>query len=209
MQLDVWSDIACPWCYVGKRRLETALEQWDGEATVTWHSFELDPDAPPVRDGDNAERLARKYGMSPEQALASMQSLTETAAAEGLDFDLQGAKTGNTFDGHRLLHLAAEHGIQSEVKERLMRAYHCESLPVGDHDTLRTLAVEAGLPAEEVDAVLDSDRYAEQVRADELLAAQMQIRGVPCFIAEKRVAVMGAQDADTLVAMLDQAATRE
>lgn len=208
MQLDVWSDIACPWCYVGKRRLETALARFDGDVTVTWHSFELDPAAPPVRDGegDNADRLAAKYGMSREQALANMGSLTETAAAEGLEFRLNESQGGNTFDAHRLSHLALEHGIQDRVVERLMRAYQCEALPVGDQATLRTLAIEAGLPDAEVDDVLGSDRYSDAVRADETLAGQLQIRAVPCFVADRKLAAMGAQDPDALVAMLEQAA---
>lgn len=208
MDIDVWSDIACPWCYVGKRRLEAALTRFGGDVTVTWHSFELDPNARPVREGqgDNADRLARKYGMSREQALTSMASLTETAATEGLDFRLNESKGGNTFDAHRLSHLALENGIQDQVVERLMRAYQCEALPVGDHATLRALAVEAGLPAGEVDAVLESDRYADQVRADEALAAQLQISAVPCFVVDRRLAAMGAQDPDTLVGLLEQAA---
>jgi len=209
MDLDVWSDIACPWCYVGKRRLETALAEYEGDdVTVTWRSFELDPNARPVREGqgDNADRLAAKYGMSREQALASMSSLTETAAAEGLAFRLNDSKGGNTFDAHRLSHLALEHGIQDHVVERLMRAYQCEALPVGDPATLRTLAIEAGLPEDEVDDLLGSDRYADAVRADEALAGQLQISAVPCFVAERRVAAMGAQDPDVLVGLLEQAA---
>lgn len=206
MQLDVWSDIACPWCYVGKRRLEVALDRYDGEVTVTWHSFELDPGSPAVNEGDNAGRLAARYGIDREQALANMRRLAETAAGEGLLFDLESARTGNTFDAHRLVHLAAEHGLADTAVERFMAAYHCEAEPVGDHDTLRRLAIEAGLPEADVDDVLAGDRYSDAVRADETLAGQLGINAVPCFVAAHKVAAMGAQDPSTLVALLEQAA---
>ncbi|HXP29216.1 MAG TPA: DsbA family oxidoreductase, partial [Solirubrobacteraceae bacterium] len=125
MDVEIWSDIACPWCYVGKRRFEAALAQFEhrDDVTVTWRSFELDPDAPHERDGDRAERLAQKYGMSVEQAHEAERSLTATAAGDGLELRFDIARSGTTFDGHRIVHLAAEYGLQDAIKERLLRAY--------------------------------------------------------------------------------------
>ena len=128
MDVDIWSDIACPWCYIGKRHLESALEGFEhrDQVTVRWHSFELDPQAPAERDGEAASNLARKYGTSREQAVAMLDKMTATAAEDGLEFHLERARSGNTFDGHRLIHLALEHGRQDAMKERLMRAYLTE-----------------------------------------------------------------------------------
>jgi len=211
VEIDVWSDIACPWCYVGKRRFEAALEAYDGadDVTVTWRSFELDPGAPAEREGDNAILLAEKYGMSREDALASMESLTQTATLEGLDFQLNDSRGGNTFDAHRLTHLAAAHGLQDEMKERLMRAHQCERELLSDHATLARLAAEVGLPATEVTEVLASDRFAEEVRDDEALAAQLGIRAVPCFVFDRRLGVSGAQSPDVLVEMMERAAAEQ
>ncbi len=152
MDVEIWSDIACPWCYVGKRRFETALAQFEhrDEVRVTWRSFELDPSAPREREGDRAARLAEKYGMTLEQARAAEHQLGGVAAGEGLDFHFDIARSGRTFDGHRMIHLAAEHDLQDAMKERLLRAYFTEGELIGDHDTLVRLAAEVGLPEDEV-----------------------------------------------------------
>src|SRR3954469_22658840 len=125
MRIDVWSDIACPWCYVGKRRLERALQEFPHDVDVVWHSFELDPSAPKERDAavSHAERIAKKYGISVEQARKNSQRLTETAHGEGLAFDFDHIRSGNTFDAHRLVHFAHARGLQGAVKERLLKAY--------------------------------------------------------------------------------------
>jgi predicted DsbA family dithiol-disulfide isomerase len=210
MQLDIWSDIACPWCYVGKRRLEAALEAFEGsdDVQIRWRSFELDPSAPAEGYDDNAGRLASKYGVSREEALARMQQLTEVAAADGLDLSLPDARGGNTFDGHRLVHLAAEHGLQNEMKERLLHAFHSERAPIADHEVLARLAAEVGLPVGEVAELLSSDRYADDVREDEQLAAQLGVQGVPCFVIDRKYGITGAQPPETLLAALDQAASQ-
>src|SRR4051794_5482244 len=152
MDIEIWSDIACPWCYVGKRRFEAALAAYEhrDEGQVTWRSFELDPTAPRQREHDGATHLAEKDGTSREEALAMQQRMTDTAAGAGLEFRFDIARGGNTFDAHRLLHLAAAHGMQATMKERLMRAYLTEGELIGDHAVLARLAVEAGLPEEEV-----------------------------------------------------------
>lgn len=209
MRVEIWSDVVCPWCYVGKRRFETALAAFPhrDDVELLWRSFELDPSAPPSGpdQGRYAERLAAKYGTSTEQAQAMVDRMTETAAGEGLDFRFDLARPGNTFDAHRLLHLAAEHGLQNDLKERLDRATFTEGSPPSDHDALRRLAVEVGLPPEAVDAVLASDRYADAVRADEEQARAYGITGVPFFVIDGRFGISGAQPAEVVLGALEQA----
>ncbi len=206
MHVEIWSDIACPWCYIGKRRFEAALAEFEhrDEVTVTWRSFELDPDAPRERTGDRAERLAEKYGMTVEQAREAERSLTQTAAGDGLDFHFEIARSGNTFDGHRLVHLAAEHGLQDAMKERLLRAYFTEGELIGDHATLQRLAVEVGLPADEVAATLASERFADDVRDDERTAAAFGISAVPTFVVDRALGASGAQPPEVLLELLRQ-----
>jgi predicted DsbA family dithiol-disulfide isomerase len=207
LTVDIWSDVVCPWCYIGKRRFEAALDGFEhrDDVTVLWHSFELDPDAPPVAEGTSAERLAAKYGMSVEEAARRQAEITALAAQDGLTYDLAASRGGNTFDAHRLIHLAAEHGLGDALMERLMSAYFSEREPIGDRDTLQRLAVEVGLPAEEVGEVLDGERYADAVRADERAATQVGIRGVPFFVLGRKYGVSGAQPAEVLQQALQQA----
>jgi predicted DsbA family dithiol-disulfide isomerase len=209
--IEVWSDVACPWCYVGKRRLEAALaafEQRD-EVTVLWRSFELDPGAPRERKVDNATHLAEKYGRSRDEALAMQRRMADIAADDGIEMRHDIARGGNTFDAHRLLHLAADRGVQDAVKERFLRAYHSEGEPIGDPATLERLAVEAGLDAAEVHEVLAGDLYAAEVREDERTAAELGIHGVPFFVVDRAYGASGAQPADTLVELFRQASAAE
>jgi len=207
--VDVWSDIACPWCYVGKRRLERALEQFPHakDVQVVFHAFELDPGAPKERDPavPHVERLAKKYGMSTAQAQANTDRLCETARGEGLAFDFDHIRSGNTFDAHRLLRLAQEKGVQGAVKERFMKAYLEQNELMSDHATLTRLAVEAGLTESDVVDVLASDQYAKEVRADEAEARELGISGVPFFVLDGRLGVSGAQTAPVLLSALTQA----
>jgi len=206
MNLEIWSDVVCPWCSIGKRRFERALERFAhrDSVNVRWRSFELDPTAPPIRTGDAAQRLADKYGMSLVEAHQRQAQIVQLAAAEGLDFRLDIAQSGNTFDAHRLLHLAHERGIQSEVKERLFRAYFSDGEPIGDRETLVRLVSETGIPAEDARSVLDSDQFADDVRADEREARDLGISGVPFFVLDRRYGISGAQPADLLLQALDQ-----
>ena len=207
MRVEIWSDVVCPWCYVGKRRFEQALASFPhrDEVEVVWRSFELDPSAPAERVGDYAQMLATKYGVSLAEGQRMIDTMTATAAAEGLDFRFDLARVGNTFDAHRVLHLAAERGLQDALKERLMRATFTEGEPIGDPETLVRLAVEAGLDAEETRAVLSSDRYGEQVRDDERDAQRFGISGVPFFVVDRKYGVSGAQPAELLREVLDRA----
>ena len=208
MHVEIWSDIACPWCYVGKRRFEAALERFDGaeDVEVRWRSFELDPTAPAARERSGAEHLAEKYGMSVDEARARQQHLRDMAAADGLDMRFDRTRGGNTFDSHRVLWLSDDHGLQTEMKERLMRAHHTEGELVSDHDTLVRLAAEVGLPEEETRATLASDRFADAVRDDEATARGFGINAVPTFVVDRRVAVSGAQPPEVLLELLRQGA---
>ncbi len=204
MDIDIWSDIACPWCYVGKLRLEAALASFEhrDEVQVVWHSFELDPSAPLEREGDNATNLAHKYGTTREQALEMLAKMTDTAAGEGLEFHFERARGGNTFDAHRLTHLALAHGCQDAMKERLMRAYLSEGELVSDHPTLRRLALEVGLPAAPVDELLAGELYAEEVRTDEYTASRLGITAVPFFVVDRSFGAAGAQPPEYLLELL-------
>jgi predicted DsbA family dithiol-disulfide isomerase len=206
MQVEIWSDIACPWCYVGKRRFEAALEQFEhrDDVQVSWRSFELDPEAPREREGDRAARLAEKYGSSLEQAREMERQITETAAAEGLNFRFDIARSGLTFDAHRVVHLAEAHGLQDEMKERLLRAYFSEGELMADHDTLARLAIEVGLPEAEVGETLAGDRYAAEVRADERAAGQFGISAVPTFVVDRSIGASGAHPPEALLDLLRQ-----
>jgi predicted DsbA family dithiol-disulfide isomerase len=207
MQVEIWSDVVCPWCYIGKRRFEQALEGFEhkDEVTIVWRSFELDRNAPPERTGSYAEMLGRKYGRGPEWAERSLQHMTDVAAEEGLEFDFGGVRPGNTFDAHRLLHLAAERGLQGELKERFLRAYFTEGQPVGDHEAITRLAVEVGLDEDEVRTVLAEGTYADHVRADEAAAEELDVTGVPFFVLDRKFAVSGAQDVSVFARALDRA----
>jgi predicted DsbA family dithiol-disulfide isomerase len=207
MNVEIWSDVACPWCYVGKRRFEAALAEFDhrDDVEVTWRSFELDPGAPREREGDRVEHLAKKYGTTREQADEMHAQMTGVAAAEGLDFRFDIARDGNMFDAHRMVHLAAAHGLQDAMKERLFRAYLSEGQVMGDPGVLQRLALEVGLPADDVRDVLATDRYAQDVRADEQLASSLGITAVPFFVVDRAIAASGAQPPELLRELLDRA----
>ena len=207
MQVEIWSDVVCPWCAIGKRRFEAALAAFEhrDEVQVRWRSFELDPTAPRERAGTLTTHLAGKYGTTPEQATGMIGQMSETAAVEGWEFHLEHARGGNTVDAHRLIHLGAERGIQDAVKERLLRAYLTDGERIGDPDTLARLAVDAGLDEDEAREVLDGDRYLDAVRADERQARAYGISGVPFFVVDATYGVSGAQPADALLDVLRKA----
>jgi predicted DsbA family dithiol-disulfide isomerase len=209
LHVDIWSDIACPWCYVGKRHLEQALHGFPhrDDVEIVWRAFELDPAAPRIRDASQsyAERLAKKYGMQTPQAQVMIDRMVDTAAKDGLDLRFDHIRPGNTFDAHRLLHLAHERGKQDALKERLLRAYLTEGQPIGDRDVLASAAREVGLDEQEARDVLDSDRYTAGVRRDEAIARELGITGVPFFVIAGRLGISGAQPADVLLGALQRA----
>jgi predicted DsbA family dithiol-disulfide isomerase len=209
LRIDIWSDIACPWCYVGKRHLEQALEKFAhrDDVDIVWRAFELDPSAPRVRDTSQsyAERLARKYGTDAGKAQMMIDRMVNTAAQDGIAMRFDHIRPGNTFDAHRLLHLAHERGVQDAMKERLMRAYLTEGKAIGEPEVLRELAGEVGLDDAEVGELFDSDRYAAEVRQDEAIARELGITGVPFFVLAGRMGVSGAQPASVLLGALERA----
>ena len=206
IQVDIWSDIACPWCYVGKRRFEAALAEFPQRAQVDvlWHSFELDPSAPLTTSDGTAEILARKYGRTAAQAQEMLGGMTQTAAQDGLEYHFERQKPTNTFQAHQLIHLAREHGLQDAVKERLLRAFFTEGAFLGDPEVLTRLAAEVGLDAAEVRTALAEQTYAAAVRADEETAQSYGISGVPFFVLGNKYGVSGAQSPETLLGALNQ-----
>jgi predicted DsbA family dithiol-disulfide isomerase len=207
MRVEIWSDLVCPWCYVGKRRFERALAAFEhrDQVEVVHRSFELDERFPPGRVENQTASLAKKYGLTVAQARARQQQLQAQAAAEGLELRLVDGLVGNTFDAHRLVHLAREHGLQDRTMERLLRAHFIEQRSLFDHDSLVTLAAEAGLDREEAARVLAGDTHAAAVRADEAEAHALGAHGVPFFVFDRQLAVSGAQPPDVLSEVLAEA----
>jgi predicted DsbA family dithiol-disulfide isomerase len=207
MDVEIWSDINCPWCYIGKRRIEAALSHFERTDAVhiIWRSFELDPGAPAEIPGNGAAMLAEKYGVPLERARAMEQNVSEVAAADGLEYDLEHARIGSSFDAHRLVHLADRHGLQDAMKERLFRARFTEGRLVSDLETLVKLASEVGLDGAETRAMLAGEDFAADVRDDELTAQQLGITGVPMFVVDRAFGMSGAQPAEQLLALLEHA----
>lgn len=205
LQIDIWSDVVCPWCAIGKANFEVALAEFGRPVEIVWHSFELDPTAPAARSGDYVGMLAKKYGTTPERAEAMIDRVVDAGASVGLTFRFDIAQPGNTFDAHRMIHLGAARGIQTQVKERFLRGYMSEGRAIGLPEVVEELAIDAGLDPDEVAAVLASDAFAEDVRIDEATAAQLQVSGVPFFVVDRRYGVAGAQPPETLLQVLEAA----
>lgn len=195
MQVEIWSDVICPWCYIGKRRFEQALAGFAHKENVEviWRSFELDPDSLPQLPGTLENLLAQKYHVSLQEA-ASMNARVSAAAKEvGLEYQLDKARPGNTFDAHRLLHFAASRQLGDRAAECIMRAYFSEALPVGDRAALAKLASEFGIAETDALILLESDEYSDEVRADEARAEEFSIKGVPFFVIDEKIGISGAQ----------------
>ncbi len=207
MRIEVWSDIVCPWCYIGKRRLDAALRDHGGDVTVTYRAYQLNP-APVDRPEPLLTALAAKFG-GPDQVRAVTTRTAEIAAADGLTLDFGRAVAANTFDAHRLIHWAAEQGRQADAVEATHRAHFTDGVDLGSRDALADLAGDLGLDWAAARAYLDSEAGAAEVRADIAAARELGVSSVPTFVLNGRYAVVGAQDAATLTAALDQVARRE
>ena len=209
MQIEIWSDVVCPFCYIGKRQLEAALAQLPGRdrVQVTWRSFQLGPDTKTDPSRNAIQNLAEKKGWTLEFTRQAVSDVSNRAQAVGLTFDYEQTKVANTFDAHRLVHYATSAGVGNEVAEALFRAYFVEGRNVGDHETLAQLGAAAGLPEDEVREVLRSGRFADEVRRDLQTAAQFGINSVPCFVLDRKYAVSGAQGSPVLLQALQQALT--
>lgn len=207
MQVEIWSDVVCPWCYLGKRRFERALGSFDhrDEVEVVYRSFELDPSAAPGVSTPTVELLARKYGMTVAQATAAQRQMEQRAAQDGLAFRMDGLRSGNTRDAHRLLQLAKAHHRQADLAERLHHAYFSEQASIFDHSSLAELAVEAGLDRSEALRVLAGEDYGDAVDADEAMARSLGASGVPFFVIDRRYGISGAQPAEVIAQALDRA----
>ncbi len=206
MRVEIWSDVVCPWCYLGKRRFERALELFGhrDEVEVTYRSFELDPAARPGVTTPTVQVLASKYGMSAQQAADAQRQMEQRAAADGLTFRMDGLRSGNTRDAHRLIQLAKAHGRQAEMVERLHRAYFTDQESIFDHASLISLAADAGLDPAQASKVLESDSYADEVDTDEQMAASLGATGVPLFVIDRKYGFSGAQPADAIEQVLER-----
>jgi predicted DsbA family dithiol-disulfide isomerase len=206
MQVEIWSDVVCPWCYLGKRYFEQALERFPhrDEVEVIYRSFELDPSAPPGVTTPTVETLAGKYGMGLEQAREAQRQMEQRAAQAGLTFRMEDLRSGNTRDAHRLLQLAGARGKGPELAERLHRAYFTDQASIFDHASLAGFAADVGLDRDEALAVLAGDQYAQAVEADEQVAYSLGVTGVPFFVIDRRYGISGAQPAETITQVLER-----
>jgi len=211
VNIEIWSDIACPWCWVGKRSLEAAIASSDHKVAIRWRAFELNPDAPANAPEavDYVARLADKYGTGRDEAEGFIARMVEAGRSRGLEIRFDRIRPSNTFDAHRLLAFAYQHDRQTELKESLFRAYLHEGRSISDPETLLAVAIETGLVASDVSAVLDGTDYAEDVRSDEDLARKLGITGVPCFVfTQLNEGISGAQPPEVLSDAMDRAAQR-
>ena len=207
MRIEVWSDVVCPWCYIGKRRLESALEAFPhrDEVEVVYRSFELDPTAPEVPVETTVVSLAKKFGTDVAGARELMTRADGAAADVGLHFQHADAPHARTVDAHRLLHLALDEGRQAELKEALLEAYFTRGESMGDHAVLRQVAVSVGLDPAQVDAVLGGEQYLDAVHADIEQARAYGANGVPFFVVDQRYGLSGAQPTEVFSELLDRA----
>ena len=209
MKVEIWSDIACPWCYVGKRRFERALASFPNrdDVEIVWRSFELDPSAPRTQSISVNEMLAKKYRMPVERAEAMNANMTTEGAKEGIAFHFDRVRLTNTFDAHRLTHLAATLGKREAMVERLFRAYFTDGNAIGDTEALVVLAQDVGIEADLARRMLSSDDFADAVRADEERARMFGISGVPFFAIDEQYGLSGAQQPETILDALRQASS--
>lgn len=207
MTVEIWSDVVCPFCYIGKREFERALERFPhkNEVEVVRKSFELDPSAPERDEHDMYGMLVAKYGGTREDAVGRVDQVVQRAKTVGLEYRMDLAVIGSSFHAHRLIQFAKTKGKGAETEERLFKAYFTEGAHLADKSTLKNLAKEIGLNADEVEGVLNSDRFTAEVRTDEREAQQLGVRGVPFFVLDRKYGVSGAQSSDHFFGALEQA----
>ena len=206
MRVDIWSDVVCPFCYIGKKRLQAAAEQAGLELEVHWHSYELDPEAPIRQEVSNSERLAQKYARTVAEVEEMQRNIATMAAEEGIQFNWENANSGNTFNAHRIIHLAQSKGLGSEAKEAFFYSYMTQGLPIGERETIEDVAARIGLNPVEVEDVLNSEEYADFVKFDEEVARdQLKVTGVPFFVFDQRIALAGAQPREVFLQVFEKA----
>ena len=204
IRVDIWSDIACPWCYVGKRKFEAGVAEFGGDVDIEYHSFELAPDTPEEVEGSALQRFVERKGVPMEQAREMIDRVIDVAAQVGLDYDYDSLKPTNTIRAHELLHYAKAHDRQLEMKERLLSAYFVEGRHVGRIEDLADLAADIGLDRDDVVRALTAREYLPAVDGDKAQALEFGIQGVPFFVIDGKYGVSGAQDASTFAAALQQ-----
>jgi len=211
MQVDIWSDVVCPFCYIGKRKFENAIESfpWRKDVNIVWHSFQLDPSLEPVQGHQLYQHLAERKGISLTQAKQMEEHVTEAASEVGLNFKFDIAIMANTMDAHRLLHLALEYGVQNQAKELLLEAYFTKGQNIGDLNTLVSIGEHSGLPPEKVTTMLSVEMFKAEVSADQDLAAKLGVPGVPFFVFNQKYAVSGAQPSSVFQQVLEKVAAEE
>jgi predicted DsbA family dithiol-disulfide isomerase len=207
MKIEIWSDIACPWCYIGKRRFEDALGTFahKDDVDVQWRSFQLDPSLPDHFDGTETEYLSQMKGMPSAQVLQMFDHVTQQAAAVGLNYDFDSIVVANSFTAHRFLHFAKTHGLMSQAKEALLSGHFEKGRDIGDIDYLAEVGREIGLDSDEVRRVLATDEYSEEVRSDISEARSLGANGVPFFVIDRKYGISGAQPADVFTQALETA----
>lgn len=207
MKVDIWSDVMCPFCFIGKRKFEAALAKFPNgkDIEIEWHSFQLDPDITAQPGKDVYTYLAERKGMTVEQSKQMHKQVVQMAAGEGLQYNFDKAVIANSFDAHRISHLAKKHGKGDAIEEQLFHAYFTEGKDISNHDVLLAMATSLGIPEQEVLDVLKSDKYADAVDADIVRASQIGVRGVPFFVLDNKYAVSGAQPSETFLQALTQA----
>ena len=207
MKIDIWSDIMCPFCYIGKRKLEGALAQFEhrDDVKISWHSFQLDPAMKYEAGKDIHGYLAVKYGKTREWSVSVHNQMTETAKREGLTYNFDKAIIANSFDAHRLIQLAKTKGLADAVEEGLFKAYFTEGKNISDHNTLMQIGMAAGLGVIEIGEMLNSDAFANEVHKDVEMARTLGINGVPFFLLDERYGISGAQPMEVFADGLQQA----
>jgi predicted DsbA family dithiol-disulfide isomerase len=207
MKIEIWSDVACPWCYIGKRRFEAALAGFEhrDSVEVKWRSYQLDPTLPEHYDGTELDYLSSRKGMPRQQVSQMFEHVTEQAKAEGLNYRFDAVVVANSFTAHRLIHLAAAHGKQDEAKERLLSDHFEHGRDIGSREYLTSLALDLGISAEKAEELFTTDKYADDVRLDVSEGQALGISGVPFFVIDRKFGLSGAQPTATFAAALAQA----
>lgn len=207
VKIEIWSDVACPWCYIGKRRFEKALAEFPHRDAVDvhWRSYQLDPDIPEHYDGTELDYLSKRKGLAPAQVRQMFEHVSEQAKGEGLNYKFDDVVVANSFTAHRLIHLAAAHGKQDAAKERLLSDHFEHGKDIGSRDYLTSLGAELGLDTAEVEELFTTEKYADDVRQDFAEARALGVSGVPFFVIDRKYGISGAQPAALFSQALEQA----
>jgi predicted DsbA family dithiol-disulfide isomerase len=206
LKVQIWSDVMCPFCYIGKRKLEDALSQFKNkdDVEIEWKSYQLDPNFIASADENTVDHLAKKYGKDRAWAEAMVQNTAQQAKTVGLDFNFDKAILANSFNAHRLAHLAKKHHLGNELEELLFKAYFTDGKDVNDLDTLIELGVQVGLGKEQIQQVLHSNAYGNEVLQDIKMANEIGVQGVPFFVFDNKYAISGAQPAESFLQTLEK-----